>query len=90
MKASKILREGAQLIIQYGWKQGSYGSRIEGFCALGAMGTVSPYAHLAAAALSMAVPETNVQLWNDHPDQTKENVVRIMLKTAGELEELGQ
>lgn len=94
-KAAKLLRIGAKNIETYGWVKGRFGSSTSGgYCALGSFGfgrgnsegfTFSDQ-WLAECALAETVPGGDVVDFNDRMATTKEEVTKLMRKTARLLE----
>lgn len=89
-EVAHALRLGAYLIEAYGWRQGTFGSRLSGMCALGAlnetmsMGVTHAAATQAAKALQRVVG--NIPDWNDHDAPNAAYVIRTMRRVADELD----
>ncbi|MFE7797024.1 hypothetical protein [Nocardia sp. NPDC057440] len=87
----QIIEEAIKRLNTHGWIQGSYGSRREGYCMLGALSDSSAIAVLSdlgdapfqAGRAVRAVLERNynyhkLESFNDTPGRTKEEVVNVL------------
>ncbi len=95
---AKAWRDGAALIERYGFRQGSFGSKADGFCAVGALSAALalPPTALTAVASRAAVGAAitgdsgmYTVLFNDTPGRTKGEVCRFMRAVAYTLEHGG-
>ena len=102
MSAAQVLREAADYIEKYGWCQRRYEDARGCCCTLGALakvvsgnsnplvlsvfnGDFATYTE-AKIALSPGVGWMPIDVWNDSPDQTAENVISTMRSVADELD----
>jgi hypothetical protein len=71
----------SELIRQYGWVQGWYGSYDDGFCILGAIGTgigdLEGKSHEVVEKLTKTVCAP-LNTWNDAPGRTKDEVLALL------------
>lgn len=88
--SAACIETAIKLIEDHGWIQGSYGNRIQGYCIIGALftGSESSIAYMAATGIvASVIGNERIVQWNDHYDQTKENVLntlRVALAKAQE------
>jgi hypothetical protein len=101
LSPSELLNKAAALIETYGWCQGDYGSKDDGFCALGALGRAAGHRLPALAyhspnyrgsllaahnALDRKLGGNPVFIWNDASNTTKEKVISTLKCVAKELQ----
>ena len=72
------------LIEQYGWLQRAYGNKQTGFCMMGALYEVYPYAE-ACKYRAMIEKRTRCRaaIWNDRIRRTKQQVITLLKKVEG-------
>jgi hypothetical protein len=89
-----ILKAAGDLIRSHGWQQGTYGSRSLGYCAIGAIRTVTygpdwgvndrdgrdqdAIEELLNRIASDTGTPQTVPNWNDHKGRTREDVLRLL------------
>jgi hypothetical protein len=103
MKTSEVLRKAADEIRRRGWHQGHYGSDSSdpdscAVCALGAIHAAdrddpwedsSDLSFAAASALSSVLDGEYVDVWNDNPERTVEEVLEAFEEAAQKAEQDG-
>lgn len=83
-----VLRRAADLLEEFGWCQGDYGSKEAGaFCAVGACRQASSDLNFRRDEYGLMWPESaleldNVPPWNDDPARTKEEVIARLREAA--------
>lgn len=87
--ARDVLLHSADLLGEFGWRQGEYGSKADGrMCLVGALfearddlGVHHDVGERAYSALASATRGT-ITVWNDHPLRTKAEVVAKLREAA--------
>ena len=98
MKPSQTLREAIKLIRKHGWHQGNYVGPGGCLCAAAAIHEATGYEDTANVAAKREILELvygpgnhrSIPTWNDHPSQTRYNVLRTMGRAARKLEKEGR
>jgi hypothetical protein len=95
--AQGIINDAIHLLNTRGWIQGAYGNPNEGYCLIGALSESIGYAssyHEPAFVVAKAVRDEikeraghrNVELFNDAPRRTKEEILDVLHKASMRLE----
>lgn len=95
MTVEEALEAAATLIEQYGWAQGTMGSRTTGFCMFGALEAVwypadreyprfawDVLQHMRERVGKVLPVNVGIVEWNDDPTRTKEQVILALRSAA--------
>lgn len=78
-----------EVIQKYGWLQGDYGNKKDGFCIIGALRYAGSWIRLSTkVGTALGVPadpimQGYVSDWNDNPTRTKRQVIALLKKVEG-------
>lgn len=93
VSVADVLTRAADLLEEFGWRQGDYGSKREGtFCMLGAVdaacGDLGANFHNDGVCLALykSFEDASVVKWNDAPGRTKAEVVAKLRDAAARLD----
>jgi hypothetical protein len=81
-----VLERAADLLEEFGWLQGTLGSKEEGgFCLLGSVFTAHRDLTGEDPGTILPYPEVGSSIWNDQPGRTKEEVIVRLRGAAARL-----
>lgn len=95
--ALSALSRTYDLLQTYGWLQGTMGSKVEGFCLMGALRCANGVGEEDAervlwktiqATISLGVVNPGITYWNDRHGRTKRQVLGVIRKAKHQVKEM--